>query len=270
MDIQHVKNGIILPYKAGKQETGCVLTCEGKMVEKSIIRSRRINLGGYYDWDCCDLLQSTEKVIYFGYFLPHWGHFIMDCLGRMWPFVSDEGELKEYKLAFISEEPQFYPNCYEFFHYLGIEKERILYIEKPTQFNEVLVPDLAYTLTNKRNFSPEYVQMFNKVVNEILTQHSIVEITEKYGDISKVYFTRSRFNGAKSREVGLSIIDKVFNNGGFNIIAPECLSLVEQVLVWNNAQHIACINGTIPLNVIFSIGYDCEGVLNRGGVNIFL
>ena len=51
----------------------------------------------------------------------------------------------------------------------------------------------------------------------------------------------------------MQIIDKVFKNGGYNIIAPEKLSLAEQVLIWNNARHIACINGTIPLNVIFHI-----------------
>lgn len=84
-------------------------------------------------------------------------------------------------------------------------------------------------------------------------------VEKRYGTIDKVYFTRSQFNNALSREVGLKVIDSVMRNGGFNILAPEKLSLADQVAIWNYASEIACINGTIPLNVIFN--------RNRGGVS---
>ena len=92
-----------------------------------------------------------------------------------------------------------------------------------------------------------------RITEYLLSKHNLAEVENKFGCIEKVYFTRSKFRGAKSREVGLQIIDEVFKNGGYNIIAPEKLTLAEQVLIWNNAKRIACINGTIPLNVIFHI-----------------
>lgn len=223
-------------------------------MEKSYLHGGSFEHGGPYDFNKSTLVKSDDKVIYFGYFLPHWGHFLIDCLGRMWPFVDTEicNKLNNYKVAFISNSQEgMYDNCYEFFAALGIKRERIIQINRPTQFQEVLIPDVDYTAEPNRTFAPQYVQLYDTVAKNILTKHKLKEVEDKFGNIEKVYFTRSKFRGAKSREVGLSVIDKVFKNGGYNIIAPEKLSLIEQVVIWNNARCIACINGTIPLNVIF-------------------
>ena len=112
---------------------------------------------------------------------------------------------------------------------------------------------MDYTAEPNRVFAPQYLRLYDTVVEDILSKHNLGEVKKKFGNIEKVYFTRSKFRGAKSREVGLQIIDEVMKNGGYNIIAPEKLTLAEQVLIWNSAKRIACINGTIPLNVIFHI-----------------
>jgi capsular polysaccharide biosynthesis protein len=257
LEINRFERGIILPYKRDPKGTtglGGVIDNEGNFTECSYCHGGKFEHGGPYEWSQEDLKTSDEKVVYFGYFLPHWGHFLVDCLGRMWPFVSQAECLNEYKLAFVSQVSEFYPNCYEFFQSLGIEKNRIIHVSQPTQFAEVLVPDMSYTPLPNRVFYPEFVSVFNHVAQSTLAAHSIEEVTGKWGNIDKVYLTRSSFNGAKSREVGLKIIDKVFKNGGYTIIPPEQLSLTEQILIWNHSEAISCINGTIPLNVIFCVG----------------
>ncbi len=257
LTIQSVANAIILPYRRCRHSTGLggVLDEKGIFVEKSYLHGGSFEHGGSYDFDKSTIVKSNDKVIYFGYFLPHWGHFLIDCLGRMWPFVDTNNKLDSYKIAFITNSREgMYDNCLELFAALGIKRERIIQINQPTQFLEVLIPDVDYTAEPGRIFAPQYVSLYDTVVKNILSKHKLKEVENKFGNIEKVYFTRSKFRGAKSREVGLSVIDKVFKNGGYNIIAPEKLSLAEQVLIWNNANHIACINGTIPLNVIFYMG----------------
>lgn len=248
------EKAVILPWRVdpkGSTGLGGVVDVDGDFIESSYCHGGKYEHGGIYEYDKSIIKHSTENVIYFGYFLPHWGHFLIDCLGRMWPFLQSDERLKDYKIAFISQVGEFYSNCYEFFENLGIEKKRIIHVGEPTQFDKVAIPNIDYTPEPNRQFATQYLQVFNKVVNEILQKHSLCEVTEKYGNIRKVYFTRSRFRGARSREVGLQVIDKVFEKGGYNVIAPERLSLSEQVLIWNYAERIACINGTIPLNVIF-------------------
>ncbi len=258
LTIQSVANAIILPYRRCRHSTGLggVLDANGIFIEKSYLHGGSFEHGGSYDFDKSALVESDNKVIYFGYFLPHWGHFLIDCLGRMWPFVDTKtcNKLNNYKIAFISNSQEgMYDNCYEFFAALGIKRERIIQINRPTKFQEVLIPDVDYTAEPGRTFAPQYVQLYDTVAKNILAKHKIKEVEDKFGNIEKVYFTRSKFRGAKSREVGLSVIDKVFRNGGYNILAPEKMSLIEQVLIWNSAKRIACINGTIPLNVIFAL-----------------
>lgn len=51
-------------------------------------------------------------------------------------------------------------------------------------------------------------------------------------------------------------------------VAPEKLSLEEQIYIWNNADEIACINGTIPLNVVFSKNKNLKlTVLNKTSIS---
>lgn len=248
-------DAVILPYRRDPKGTvglGGVLDAKGNFVETSYCHEGRYNQGGGYDWDRNTLKVSEEKVVYFGYFLPHWGHFLIDCLGRMWPFAEKGNALDKYKIAFISNQDEFYSNCYEFFHALGVDKSRIMWIDVPTQFKEVAIPELSYeTPRSGRMFHPEYTHTFNRVIDNILANTPKEKVEEKYGQIDKVYFTRSLFNNAKSREVGLKVIDNVMLKGGFNILAPEQLSLAEQIAIWNYSEEIACINGTIPLNCIF-------------------
>lgn len=255
LKLEKYDDAIILPYKRDPKGTvglGGVLDANGNFVETAYCHEGRYNQGGGYNWERNTLKVSEEKVVYYGYFLPHWGHFLIDCLGRMWPFAETGNALDEYKIAFISNQSEFYSNCYEFFHALGVEKSRIIWVDVPTQFKEVVVPEMSYeTPRSGRIFHPEYTHMFNRVIENILANTSKEKVEEKYGKIDKVYFTRSLFNNAKSREVGLKVVDNVMLKGGFNILAPEQLSLAEQIAIWNYSKEIACINGTIPLNCIF-------------------
>lgn len=253
--VKKYSNAIILPYKRDPRGTtglGGVLDSNGNFIEDSYCHGGRFEHGGFYEWNKSILKKSNEKVFYFGYFLPHWGHFLIDCLDRMWPFGDNKNDLSDYKIAFISNQSAFYPNCYDFFAALGIDKSRIIWIDVPTQFAEIQIPAMSYTPEPGRFFYPQYIDMFNRVIDSILAKTPKSSVEKRYGTIDKVYFTRSQFNNALSREVGLKVIDSVMRNGGFNILAPEKLSLADQVAIWNYASEIACINGTIPLNVIFN------------------
>lgn len=71
--------------------------------------------------------------------------------------------------------------------------------------------------------------------------------------IDKIYFTRSNFLVAQQKEVGENIYEEIFKNNGYKVLVPENISLTEMIKYINTAKSIACINGTIPLNIIFAL-----------------
>mgnify|MGYP000243600874 CR=1 FL=1 len=68
----------------------------------------------------------------------------------------------------------------------------------------------------------------------------------------KLYFSRRKFGKAAATEFGEEYIEQCFNQNGYESLGPETLTLREQIYVWNHAEAIACMNGTIPLNVVFA------------------
>ena len=182
-----------------------------------------------------------EKVIFSGYFVKHWGHFLVDCIGRFWPLCDKKFD--SYKVVFLTH--KFSPiegNYLEFLSYLGISKDRLINVKVPAQFDEVLIPSVSYDAHG--NFSPEHRKMIELVVKN-----------SKFEDVTvppKVYLTRRKFTYAQRKEVGEKDIEAVFAANGYTVLSPERLTLREQIALFQKSDEIVCLNGTIPLNIFFA------------------
>ena len=82
----------------------------------------------------------------------------------------------------------------------------------------------------------------------------------------KIYLSRQHLKKAKGEEIGELLLEKQFIKNGYVVMYPEELSLDEQIAVFNRAQSIACVNGTIPLNIIFSSSKIKLIVLNKTSI----
>ncbi len=174
-----------------------------------------------------------------GYFLKQWGHFLVDGIGRFWP-LSDK-KFDSYKVVFLKDKFSKIDGSYlEFLNYLTISKDRLIDVQVPTQFDEVLIPSLSYDTIG--NFSPEHIRMINFIV-----ENAHIE------DISvpdKVYLTRTKF--ARHKEVGEKDIEAFFAANGYTVFSPEKLPVRNQIALFRKSAEIVCVNGTIPLNVLFA------------------
>lgn len=240
--------GIILPRMqttdGPKWGLGGVCDKNNCFVEASFYDGGWAKHGGYYDWteeDYCD-----EDVVYIGLFLSHWGHFLVDLTGRMW-FVQQLAKTRsDFKVAYVGEETPK-GNYLAFLKLLGVKEEQLIHITKPMRFRNVLVPEKSFRTCLW--YTEEFVHMFDEMYETVL--NSSVDFSALQG-IDKVYFTRKKFSKAVSSEFGEDYFETCFVKNGYVSIAPEMLSLEEQIYVWNHASEIACMNGTIPLNVMFS------------------
>lgn len=199
--------------------------------------------GGYYEWteeEFCD-----EEAVYMGLFLSHWGHFLVDLTGRMWFLQKLAKSRSDFKVAYVGEET-IKGNNLAFLKLLGIREDQLMHITKPTRFRTVLVPEKAFRtcLWYKEEFVTMFDEMYRTVIN------SSVDFS-RLKDAKKVYFTRKKFSKAVTSEFGEDYFESCFVQNGYVAIAPETLSMEEQIYVWNHADEIACMNGTIPLNALF-------------------
>ncbi len=248
MACQTVSRGIVLPQKTVDQGPmwglGGVCDEKNQFVELSAYDGGWATHGGAYVWD--EETYCDEDVVYFGMFFNHWGHFLIDLLGRLWPFADPAQPCKGWKLAYLGdEEPK--GNFLEFFSLLGIEKDQLIHITKPTRFRNVMVPE--FCCKSCEWYSDEYRGIFDAMAARVKKEGIV---PEKLIGCENVYLTRSAFAKAKSTEFGEDMIVRWMEANGFAILAPETLSVREQIYLWNHTKEIACLDGSIPMNVAFS------------------
>lgn len=244
LETLEVDKGLILPRKfsGGNPNWGLGGVCDkdNTFVKASEYHGGWAEQGGTYQWE--DEEYKNEEVVYFGLFFNHWGHFLVDLIGRLWYFVQND---KKIKLAYIGEEePE--KNFLEFFELLGIDSERLIHITVPTRFCKVYIPDFACRPCIW--YTKEFLSIFDKIVEKVMEEEYQSEYLDKY---DKVYFTRLNLKKAKNSEIGEQLIVEWVKSNGYKLFSPESLSLREQIYIWNHAKKIICLNGTIPINVVF-------------------
>lgn len=243
-NVTSFKDAIVLPIVDKYRKTGGIVSSTGDFVVESCYCGDWLKCGGEYCFDNIDEDKySGEDVIFLGFFIEHWGHYLVDCLGRLWALLLNE--YKECKVVFLHKPNEHINgNYYQLLNYLGVDKSRIITIDKPTRFKTVFLPSNGRDLDG--NQSPAYRKMLKKIVDSALSD-------TKYNNYDKVYLSRTKFFDASKKEIGELEIQKLFEIKGYKVLYPEDLSLAQQISIFNFANEVVCVNGTIPLNCIFSI-----------------
>lgn len=218
---------------------GGVVDKDGNYIELSGLPNR---CEGGYTFQA-DRIYS-ETVVYCGYFCRHWGHFLIESVARLWYALKEEAKNVD-SFVFVVEEGQevtFHKNYKEFLELLGIFS-RVKIINKPSQFDKVIVPELAY----KRTIG--YSTWYNKIFDVVIS--NLPECTN-LEPASRIYFTRSGLSKAGCNEFGHKYLDDFFSRNGYKLLMPERLKLHEMIWYIQHADVCACPSGTPPHNMLFA------------------
>lgn len=258
-----VKNGTVLPRRKDFSDTvwgkGGVINQSGEYVEESFYKNGWSTFGGNYDYNG-EVSEINGSAIYLGYFFKHWGHFLKDLINRMW--IVLENYHNEY-VVYLGDD-DISGNYLEFMKMLGVPEDKLIRIDKATKFSEIIIPELSYVITEY--YTKEYLDIFNRIYKNCLSvcSQKQSEYMENAYKNKQIYFSRGVFSkGIRAKEFGEEFIEKTFELNGYKILRPETLCLCEQIYIWNNAETIACINGTIPMNLLFGNGQVKVTVLNK-------
>ena len=256
LEVKVIEHGIVLPTrKINTSNAGGV--CDNNF---NFVAGFSRSYGGIYvdPWasvesaytvDKKDIVQLDEDVIFGGALIGHFGHFIMECWNRLW-YVIQNPQLKS-KILFILI-LGYKPYFDEFFRLMGINKERIVYVDKPMQCRSVTVPDQSqYSFIN---FTKEYLLPYLAIKSRVIPSN-----------VKKLYLTRRIFDESYLKKIvsgeenlprqAICFNEKYFEDffaaRGFKVIAPENLSVAEQLSLISGADEIATTLGTLSNWAIF-------------------
>lgn len=252
------KNATILPLKKFEEDNflfgrGGVVNESGEYIAESAIENRVQNS---YKFTVDEV--KDKKVVFCGYLVDHWGHFLIEAVARLWYFLKNDTSIDKY-VFFVdfNENRTLKGNYREFFDLLGI-LDKIEIISKPTKYREVVIPELGYKWTDY--YSDNYKNIFNTIANNI-------KIDNNWIPYKKIFFTRSQFEKAQEVEFGLDMLDNYFENNGYKVIAPEKLSLSEMIFLVRNTDICASLSGTLPHNMLFAKDNQKLLIIERNIIN---
>lgn len=246
LEAKSVSNGIVIPYKPLEQPemaAGGVLQSTGEYCTISAQRivGKEMNQG----YLCEDYKTSDKKVVFFGAFHPHWGHFLTEMVARCWYFLDHNIEEENYYVAYIRKwdscQSGLQGNYLEFLELLGIPSDRIIEVSEATQFQEIVIPELAGR--GGIFYTKQYVDIFNAV-------RDAVEISEN--NFPDLYFTRLQSKELRNSELGEKRIKKIFEQNKYKVIAAEHCTLRDQIRYIKNCKEMVVMEGTLPHNILFA------------------
>lgn len=182
-----------------------------------------------------DITYVDEIVIFGGILIGHFGHFILEGMGRLW-FLS-QNDISSIKIVFttILEKKKWF---WDFFRLLGLEEDRIWFIDRPTQFGKIIVPE-------------ESVHSWNSYMKEYLFPYQQILHNVTPGNNKKVYLTRTKMEQGGAMCCNEQYFEDYYMKKGFTIIAPEQFTIDEQISIIAGADEVVTTLGSLSHFAMF-------------------
>ncbi|SNS96015.1 Protein of unknown function [Geodermatophilus saharensis] len=185
------------------------------------------------------LPEFRVPVLYGGLLHGHFGHFLLESLGRLWAHEQVRG---------LDPHVAFHPGygrldllgkrgfVEQTLTGLGIPMDRVLLLDSPVRLAHVLVPEQMYGYGLCRNPPDTFVEF----VRGFSFPHSVPEGLE---GATRVYVSRSALPGRLGRPMGETLFEEYLRGEGYAVLHPERHSLYEQLTVYSRAEQIVFCDG---------------------------
>ncbi len=257
LEVWHGENATMLPLRKDPSlqfGRGGVVDSQGNYLSMS-------GIPGRIDWGYS--FENTEyrnqKVVYCGYMINHWGHFLVEGVCRLWYFLENDTSIDKYVFVLDENENRDIKGNYkEFLRLLGIW-EKVEFINRPVTYREVLVPELS--LKCRTCYSPKYREMFDIIADNAVPDPS-------WQPLEKIYYSRSQLSKGIPFEFGFDMLDDFFSQNGYTILYPEKVPLDQMIFYIRNAKVVASLSGTLPHNMLFARNGQKVEILERCVINV--
>lgn len=236
LSFEILKNGIVSPTQSRLQEKNImhlgVFNAEGRVLESTTDdRHHGSHLYRPADLTLYPAIDDApeQRAIYAGVYFPHFGHFLLESLARLW-YAKDHPEIPVIWIGRDdrSEPPELRGWQHEILALLGIRNQTRVLI-RPQRFSELHVPDAGY----------KYADYCHPQQAEFLACHD----GPSQIDGRKLWLSRS---GA-TNNVGLKnsqMVERHLEQAGWIVQRPENFTIRQQLDALSEAEIIAGEEGS--------------------------
>lgn len=236
---------------------------EGRLIDKAGVRtlsadappSRRQSLLRHEHGPVSvpDQLEVVEEPVLFGgHLMKHYGHFLIESMSRLWA-----RDLFPSLPILFTNHPKWHDPSFgmEVIDALGL-RERILLVDKPTIFREVVCPGTAF----------EYRWKAFSIAAEPHT--AVTEALDTAGRRTwrqPVYLTRSGLSDDLRKSEAEPELERELSRRGFEVVRAETLPLADQIGLFDQSPLIIGTIGSALHTALFSRSSQTRlGILNWG------
>ena len=246
-----IDGGFLLPVRVNKSIKKTGLFFNGGCVDHDLsfvaglIRNDKHDAShtvyGGYVFDPKKVSIKDETVIFGGIIDTHFGHFVLDCLSRLWFKVKNPS--MKHKWAFIPLKNEIIPEYfYTFMELLGVHRDDIIIVQNIVSYKKIIVPEQS--LVSFEYARPEFLSIYETIAKNCENKSS--------NNLKKVYLTRTALKGESSGVcLGEEYFEKFYTKQGYSVISPEKLSLREQISIIHNCDEVVCTLGTLSHFCLF-------------------
>ncbi len=243
LEVQELPEGILLPPDNWNPQTGeyqgGVCDRDGNFVA-GLIRGKPPQAGfygvssAYSIPDAQQLAYVDKDVIFGGILIGHFGHFILESLGRLWYVAGQAASVKP--LVFLTE-LKICSWYWSFFDLLGIDRKRIILLQRPTRFRSIIVPEEA--VHSWYDYTKEYLIPYQLIVQQACRKTGNKSLGKK------IFLSRRGIKNNLNKCINEEYFVNFFARQGFVAVELEKLPLPEQVSIVANAEEIAAVLGSL-------------------------
>ena len=190
---------------------------------------------------------ARGRYIYGGVINPHYGHFIINTLPKLWQFAR--GQIKpDDKILFHSYwEPQAWfkrPFIRDIFCALGVTPDRVEIFDQPTRIEQLSIPGTSLVEQQAVH------QVFGALGK--LIGRSVIGAAPLRRHDTPVYLSKSALKAGVGRIANETAIEAVLKLSGFDVVFPEQLKFADQVRLFSERSHIVSGTGSFLHTSLFA------------------
>lgn len=189
-------------------------------------------------------IRLNGSYIYGGPLAPHYGHFLTECIGRLW-YLLDEQKTDSFLLFHGDKSTLKIDFVKEILHVLPIEKERIIILDCVTELEEVAIP--FPSMTNRGEIYSIHKKLPTKVAESILSSQKINHTDQP------LYLSRRKLPLSNRNILNERKLEECLKSNNVKIIYPEELSFTEQVILFNRHRVVIGPLGSAHHTTMFSL-----------------
>lgn len=257
-------NAIYTPAICGKkQQYGCLYDDGLRRIETScVLRGREDRClskeAPFFQQEMKTLATYEYPTVYLGYITDHYGHFLLESLAKWW-FLNQLALEKSHYLIHVDDprvlDSPIFQTCLLL---AGIDREKVVYFDKPVKIKEVIVPEVSFQVRSHIHFA--YRKMWANFLDTF-------DVGEANKTSQPLYISKSALTHGISKYLGEDKVENYLSSKGVFILHPQKHTVEEQIRLFNKHSRIFGIAGSGMHNIVFSRLPKTTVILSQPHVN---